>query len=116
VTGQSQSDIAAAAGVSVRTLRRRQREPEVIRAVAEARADQTRLALGRLSTLRCQALVELEALLNDDNPTTRLRAVRLVLEQTIAHQQSVAAERSEELERLATQLHEALEALGETTE
>ena len=52
VAGQSLTQIAAAAGMSVSTVQRRLKEPEVAALVNEARAQHRQEALGRLSGLR----------------------------------------------------------------
>jgi hypothetical protein len=44
--------------------------------------------LGRLGEIRCQALEELAALLHDEHPMVRLRAVTVVLSQSLRYEQS----------------------------
>jgi hypothetical protein len=79
VLGKPLTEIASLAGVSVSTVQRRLREPEVVAAITEARGRHRAEALGRMTDLRGQALERLEGLLGDDDPSVALRAVSLVL-------------------------------------
>jgi predicted transcriptional regulator len=81
VQGLTRSEIAELAGISERTLRRRLKEPSLMAAVAESRAQVHAQVLGRLQQMASRALTEVEAVLTTGDPATRLRAARLVLEQ-----------------------------------
>lgn len=71
--------IAATAGVSISTVQRRLREPEIVRAVQEAQTDSRRRALGRVLELREAALARVGELLLAEEPTVVLRAAGLIL-------------------------------------
>lgn len=88
--GRPQSEVAAAAGVSIRTLRRRQREPAIIAAVAAAVAQGEQEALGRFSLLRSRVFDQLDVLLDHEDPGVVLRTSRLVLETGLAHRAAIA--------------------------
>ena len=79
VLGKPLTKIASLAGVSVSTVQRRLKEPEVKAAITEARGHHRAEALGRMTDLRTQALERLEDLLGDDDASVALRAVTLVL-------------------------------------
>lgn len=79
VLGKPLTEIANLAGVSVSTVQRRLKEPEVMAAINETRGQHRTEALGRMTDLRAQALDRLEALLGDEDPSVALRAVTLVL-------------------------------------
>jgi AcrR family transcriptional regulator len=85
VAGKRLADIAAAAGISPRTLRRRLKEPAVMAAIAEAQADAHRQVAARLTGLADTALTRIGLLLEADDSATQLRAARLVLERLTVH-------------------------------
>jgi hypothetical protein len=79
VLGKPLAEMASLAGISVSTVQRRLKEPEVIAAINEARGRHRTEALGRMTDLRTQALDRLQGLLDDEDPGISLRAVTLVL-------------------------------------
>ena len=79
VLGKPLAEIASLAGISVSTVQRRLKEPEVIAAINEARGRHRAEALGRMTDLRTQALDRLQELLGDEDSAIVLRAVTLVL-------------------------------------
>src|SRR5438067_5296161 len=78
------TEVAASAGISLRTLRRRQSDLAVIEAIAAARHEILREGAGRLASLRTSAMDQLARLLECPDPSIRLRAIRLALEQALA--------------------------------
>ena len=91
--GRPQSEVADAAGISVRTLRRRLEEPDLVSAVAAATLELERQAVGQLSDLRARAFSRLGALLADDDPGITLRACKLILDAGLAHRSALADDR-----------------------
>ena len=79
VLGKPLAEMAALAGVSVSTVQRRLKEPEVVAAIVEARGQHRTEALGRMTALRTDAVDRLTQLIDDDDPSVALRAVALVL-------------------------------------
>jgi DNA-binding Lrp family transcriptional regulator len=79
VLGKPLAEIASLAGISVSTVQRRLKEPEVVAAINETRGRHRTEALGRMTHLRTQALDRLHELLGDEDPGIALRAVTLVL-------------------------------------
>ncbi len=77
--GRTLAQVAAAAGVSMSTVQRRLRDPEVARAVAVARSELRRQAVARLVDLRASALNRVEAILELADPALALRAATLIL-------------------------------------
>jgi len=77
--GLSHAEIAAAAGVSLSTLQRRLRDPQILRAVFEARADLRREALGRLNTHVLVALERVRELVGHEEPHVALRAAGMLM-------------------------------------
>jgi hypothetical protein len=96
--GRPQSEIAKRAGVSVRTLRRRQGEPGIVADVALIRVELERQAVGRLSDLREQAFARLAGLLGSDDPLVVVRVARLVLDQGLAHRAALVPDEIASLE------------------
>lgn len=90
VAGKSQQDIAQSAGVSIRTVRRWQKHPDNILAVAAARRDLERAAIARLAQLREHVFEVLAAHLSHGDEKVQLGAAKLVLEQGIAHRAAVS--------------------------
>ena len=83
VLGKPLTEIASLAGVSVSTVQRRLKEPEVVAAITEAQGLHRAEALGRMTDLRRQALERLEGLLDDEDASVALRAATLVLTTSI---------------------------------
>lgn len=83
VAGMRRADLAVALSISERTLRRKLAKPEMIEAIAEARAETQREILGRVNTLTNTALDALEAILTGGTQPCRLQAARIVLDQRI---------------------------------
>lgn len=106
VAGRTLHEVARAAGVSVSTVQRRMREPEVAEAVREARNQQRQERLGQLSELSARSVNRLGELIDDDNAVVALRAIGLVLTSVIRLDPVVEME-----ERLA-----ALEAAASQTD
>ncbi len=79
VAGQSLAAMAGAAGVSVSTVQRRLREPEIADAIRDARAQQRMERLGQLNELGARAVERLGQLLDAEQPVVALRAISLVL-------------------------------------
>ncbi len=77
--GRPLAQVAAAAGVSMSTVQRRLRDPEVVSAVAVARSELRRQAVARIVNLRASALNRVEAILELDDPALALRAATLIL-------------------------------------
>lgn len=113
--GRTLADVGAASGLSISSVQRRLREPAVASAVALARRDLQRQAVGRLASLRSEALDGLAALVQDEDRPVRLRAIDLALRHGLSYE--VAYEREQ---RLITSLApapglDALEALADVT-
>jgi DNA-binding Lrp family transcriptional regulator len=79
VAGRTLPEVAAVTGVSVSTVHRRLKEPDVSVAIRDARAQQRQERLGRLSGLSVRALTRPAELLDHDNPMVVLKAVGLTL-------------------------------------
>lgn len=79
VDGRPQHEVAKVAKMSVSTVQRRRRDPEIRRQVAELRGQRREEALGQLAEMRSVALARLRALVDEPDPTVALRAVREVL-------------------------------------
>ncbi len=77
--GRSLAQIAAAAGLSISSVQRRLRDPEIADAVQEARLECRRRAVGRMLELRDAALTRVGDLLAADDPVLALRAATLIL-------------------------------------
>lgn len=78
-SGQSHAKIAAPAGLSVSTAQRRLRDPEIITAVHEARAEQRRQMACRLNQVMTAAIETLADLVLAEDPRIALRAIGIVL-------------------------------------
>jgi transposase len=68
VAGRSQAEIAAAINGGVRTVRRWQRDPEVVEAVTAAAKARQQNAVAELDKLRTKACAVLDELLDDEKP------------------------------------------------
>lgn len=79
VEGLSLAGIAEAAGVSVSTVQRRLRLPEIRRQISESRSRLRDEAVGQLGHVRLRALNRLSEIVEDDDPKIALRAIALVL-------------------------------------
>jgi AcrR family transcriptional regulator len=93
VAGKSQAEIAAEAGVSERTVRRRQRDPDVIMAVLEAQVEVQRPQVARLSAMGGTALDCLQTQMDSDDPAVAHRASKTVLERMLVHQSALDQQR-----------------------
>jgi AcrR family transcriptional regulator len=93
VAGKSQMDIAAEAGISTRTLRRRLSDPEVTSAVLEAQVEVQRSLVARLSAMGDNALDCLTSQLASDDPLVAHRAAKTTLERMLAHQAALNGQR-----------------------
>ena len=85
VAGKPQQEIAEAAGSSVRTVRRWQKHPDNVLAVAAAQRNLEQAAVNTLRDLRSQVFGVLAELLEDGDTKAQISAARLILEQGIAH-------------------------------
>lgn len=81
VAGKSFEDIAHLADVSVSTVQRRLRNPEIAAAIREGRADHQRQAVGRLNSDLNYAIERLRDLIDHQDPSIALRAI----DKLIAH-------------------------------
>lgn len=81
VAGKSMEDIAQIADVSVSTVQRRLRDPEIAAAIREGRADHQRQAVGQLNEDLSDAITRLRDLVTHDDPAIALRAI----DKLIAH-------------------------------
>lgn len=96
--GRPQAEVADAAGISVRTLRRRLQEPQILVAVSAAVVQLEKEAVGRLGQLRRRAFDQLETLLQHEDPSVVLRTCRLVLDAGLAHRAAIAEDNLAHLE------------------
>jgi hypothetical protein len=111
--GGSQQEAADAAGLSVREVRRRVREPDVERRLRSARREHQRQMMGRIAEAGIEALDTLRELLGKEQPVeTRFKASKEVLRAAVHNLDSLATR--EELDELQAQL-DAL-ASPDTTE
>jgi hypothetical protein len=81
--GRPQAEIAEAINGSVRTVRRWQRDPSIVQAVAAAAAAREKSVLAELAVLRDRALTVLRDHLADADPMVQYRAAKLSLEQHV---------------------------------
>lgn len=81
VAGKSLEDIARIADVSVSTVQRRLRDPEIAAAIRDGRADHQRQAVGQLNEDLTQAITRLRDLVGHEDPSIALRAI----DKLIAH-------------------------------
>ena len=79
VAGRTLTEVARASGVSVSTVQRRLRDPDVVEAVRDAKSQQRQERLGQLSELSARSIRRLGELVDDDHPLVALRAITLVL-------------------------------------
>jgi len=79
VAGRSLEEMARAAGISVSTVQRRLKQPDVVAAVREAIAQSRQERLGQLGVLALEAIRRVGALVNSDDESVALRASHLVL-------------------------------------
>jgi hypothetical protein len=97
--GESPADVAAAAKISLRTLQRRQANPEFRRLVDELRAEFMSRAVGCMANNMTQAAKKLASLLDQDEPAVQLRAARAILGMGISLRDSIdVSARMRELE------------------
>lgn len=93
VRGATLTEIADEAGVSVSTVQRRLRDPEILDAITEGRAHKQREALGRLNEDLNVAVGRLREHVMDDDPKISLSAIDKLI--THAHKLSLAAGQGE---------------------
>ncbi|MFL6158429.1 MAG: hypothetical protein ACJ72D_20245 [Marmoricola sp.] len=86
VRGATLTEIGEEAGVSVSTVQRRLRDPEIVEAIAEGRAHKQREALGRLSQDLNAAVDRLRELVMHEDPRVALTAIDKLI--THAHKLS----------------------------
>ena len=98
VTGRPYAEIAAAAGVSVSTVQRALRDPDIQAAVREGRTQQRREAIGRLNDRLPTAIERLSELLFDEDPKIVLRAAATILAN--GHKFTATMELDERLKQL----------------
>jgi AcrR family transcriptional regulator len=79
VDGMNLAGIANAAGVSVSTVQRRLRTPEMRRQISDARSRLRDEAVGKLAQARGRALERLSEMVADEDSNVALRAIALVL-------------------------------------
>jgi uncharacterized protein YjgD (DUF1641 family) len=79
--GRTHHEIAAEAEVSVSTVQRRLRDPDITAAIREARLDKGRQAAGRLNTDLNAAIDKLRELVEHEDPRIALSAI----DKLIAH-------------------------------
>jgi hypothetical protein len=78
--GRSLQEATAASGLSMSSVQRRRREPDVQAAIEEARLDMTHATVVRYQSLREKALERLDSLLDPDtDPKYSLRAAEITL-------------------------------------
>jgi hypothetical protein len=105
--GGSQKEAAEAAGISVREVRRREREPDVQRMLRAARREQVRHWMAKIADAGPKALDTLLELLAEDHPAdTRFKAAKEVVRAAQHNLDSLAAR--EELDEMQAQI-DALE-------
>jgi AcrR family transcriptional regulator len=75
IAGKTLDEIAAESDVSVSTVQRRLRDPEITSAVNEGRADRQRQAVGRLNADLNEAKDRLRELVHHEDPAVALRAI-----------------------------------------
>jgi AcrR family transcriptional regulator len=83
VAGRSLSEIATAAGVSISTVQRRLRDPAIVTAIRETRAQHRQERVGQLNILGVDAIRKLAQLIQHEEATVSLRAIALVLGNSI---------------------------------
>lgn len=76
--GRALADIASACGLSISSVQRRLREPEVAQAVQALRDDRRRVMLGQFGTAQSPALVRVLRILDGDDDGLALRAAALI--------------------------------------
>jgi hypothetical protein len=98
----SQQEAADAAGISVREVRRRMREPDVARRLRLARREHQRQMMGKLADAGFEALATLRELMADDQPVEiRFKCAKELLSAGVHNLDSLATR--EELDDLQTQ-------------
>ena len=108
VSGQSRSEVARAAGISPRTLRRRLSDPAIVRDIADARLAMHEQLAARLAQLAMSAVDELQSIVTSgETDHARIAASRVVLDQLGSQSRSLETARwnyleAEQAERLAT--------------
>ncbi len=79
VAGRPLREVAAIAGISVSTVQRRLKNPEVIAEIRQDRSRQRQETLGQFNQLRTASIERLWLFLNDSDSSIALRAISLIL-------------------------------------
>ncbi len=79
VAGRPLHEVAALADLSVSSVQRRLKDPEVIAEVKQERSRQRQETLAQFSQLRTACVKRLGELVNDADPSIALRAIPLIL-------------------------------------
>lgn len=99
-SGSSVRDAASAAGMSERTAYRRLQDPDFRARLTDARRQVVASAVERMTVTFVDAIDELHRLVRSEQESTRLRAVKLVMDYVHRfQQQSELHSRIDELER-----------------
>jgi len=77
--GMTHAAVAAVAGVSTKTVQRRIGDEAFAAEVSRRRGEQVERVTGRLTELSVRAVDTLEAALDDESPTIRIRAADMTL-------------------------------------
>jgi transposase len=112
VAGRSQAEIAAAINGGVRTVRRWQRDPEVVEAVTAAAKARQQNAVAELDKLRTKACAVLDELLDDGEARVRLHAVKLTVEHNVAQRRLADDDRVVAMEAALSQLEDRTRRSG----
>ena len=88
VEGLSRAETADRAGVSERTLRRRLQDPDVLKSLADVRAELHGEVLGRLQQLAFKAVEQIDEVLESGTDASRIAVSKLVLDQLIAQKRA----------------------------
>lgn len=87
--GESLTELAARANLSVSTVQRRLKDEDIATAVAAERTRLRREASDRLAAIRVTALDRLAGLVNDVDPRLALRAISLVLGSSLRYDELI---------------------------
>lgn len=82
VAGRPLREVAAMAEMSVSSVQRRLKDPDVIADIKDERSRQRQETLGRFSRLRTCSIDRLAELVDDANASISLRAIHLILNTT----------------------------------
>ena len=113
-SGRSLAETAKTSRMSVSTVQRRLREPEIQAQIDQSRVDLTRQALGRVRGLRDLALDRVaEILSQDESPGLTLRAAELILRHAAAADTAWLHDKVLQLEHRLFEASDPLEACDE---